>query len=116
VTERESKGKELFKQSKIYMPIPQQLGRGDKMGHGPYEKSGMLRDTTLPPNRPVIENFDIPFPAEFTKQDGKNITTILDYDMTITVELMYEPFGIKDGDTFTWQKVSKKVSIEKGGV
>ena len=98
------------------MPIPQQLGRGDKMGRGPYEKSGILRDTSLPPNRLVIESFDIPFPAEFTKQDGKNVTTILDYDMTVTVELMYEPFGTKDSDTFTWQSVTKKVSIEKGGV
>jgi len=116
VTAKDSKGKELFKQSKIYMPIPQQLARGDKMGRGPYEKSGILRDTSLPPNRLVIESFDIPFPAEFTKQDGKNITTILDYDMTVTVELMYEPFGTNDTDTFTWQKVTKKVSIEKGGV
>ena len=46
MTEKDSNGKELFKQSKIYMPIPQQLGRGDKMGRGPYEKSGILRDTT----------------------------------------------------------------------
>jgi hypothetical protein len=116
VTAKDSKGKELFKQSKIYMPIPQQLGRGDKMGRGPYEKSGMLRDTTLPPGRPVNETFEIPFPAEFAKQDGKSVTTILDYDMTVTVELLYEPFGVKDSDTFTWQKVSKQVSIEKGGV
>lgn len=98
------------------MPIPQQLGRGDKMGRGPYEKSGIIRDSSLPPNRPVNESFDIPFPAEFTKQDGKNITTILDYDMTVTVELMYLPFGTKDSDMFTWQKVTKTVSIEKGGV
>ena len=116
MTAKDSKGKELFKQSKTYMPIPQQLGRGDKMGRGPYEKSGTLRDTTLPPGRPVNETFEIPFPAEFTKQDGKSVTTILDYDMTVTVELLYEPFGVKDSDTFTWQKVTKQVSIEKGGV
>jgi hypothetical protein len=35
--------------------------------------------------------------------------------MTVDVELMYLPFGTKD-DKFTWQKVTKKVSIEKGGV
>jgi len=116
VTAKDSKGKELFKQSKIYMPIPQQLGRGDKMGRGPYEKSGMLRDTSLPPNRLVVEQFDIPFPAEFAKKDGKDVTTILDYDMDVTVELLYMPFGVKDADTFTWQSVTKKVSIEKGGV
>ncbi len=85
------------------MPIPQQLGRGDKMGRGPYEKSGMIRDTSLPPGRTVHENFDISFPAG-------------EYDMTVDVELWYLPFGVRDNDPFLWQKVTKKVSIEKGGV
>jgi len=97
------------------MPIPQQLGRGDKMGRGPYEKSGILLDNGLPPNRPVKESYDIPFPAEFTKKDGKDVTNILDYDMTVDVELIYEPFGDKDTG-ISWYKVTKKVSIEKGGV
>lgn len=97
------------------MPIPQQLGRGDKMGRGPYEKSGIIRDNGLPPNKPVHEKFEIPFPAEFTKKDGKPVTNILDYEMTVDVELIYEPFGSKDTG-ITWQKYSKKVTLEKGGV
>ncbi len=116
MTAKDSKGKEIFKQSKIYMPIPQQLGRGDKMGRGPYEKSGIIRDTSLPPNRPVVEKFEIPVPAEFAKKDGKDVTTILDYDMTVEVELMYLPFGSVESGKFSWHKVTKKVSIEKGGV
>jgi hypothetical protein len=116
VTAKDSKGKELFRTSKIYMPIPQQLGRGDKMGRGPYEKSGMIRDSSLPPGRPVNESFEIPRPAEFFKKDGKDVTTIQDYDMTVDVELIYRPFGTKESGQFTWQKVTKKVSIEKGGV
>ena len=103
MTAKDNKGKEIFKQSKIYMPIPQQLGRGDKMGRGPYEKSGIIRDTSLPPGRPVHENFDISFPSG-------------EYEMTVDVELVYLPFGARDSDPFTWQKVTKKVSIEKGGV
>jgi len=98
------------------MPIPQQLGRGDKMGRGPYEKSGIIRDNGLPPNRPVHESFEIPFPVEDVKKDDKLVRNILDYDMTIDVELMYLPFGTKESGTFIWQKVTKKVSIEKGGV
>ena len=97
------------------MPIPQQLGRGDKMGRGPYEKSGIIRDNGLPPNKPVHEKFEIPFPAEFTKKDGKPVTNILDHEMTVDVELIYEPFGTKDSG-ITWQKYSKKVVLEKGGV
>ncbi len=98
------------------MPIPLQLGRGDKMGRGPYEKSGILRDTSLPPNRPVQENFEILFPVEEVKQGDKVVRNILDYDMTRDVELMYLPFGTKESGQFTWQKVTKKVSNEKGGV
>ena len=97
------------------MPIPQQLGRGDKMGRGPYEKSGIIRDNGLPPNKPVHENFEIAFPAEFTKKDGKDVTTILDHEMTVDVELMYQPFGDRETGV-TWYKVTKKVTIEKGGV
>ncbi len=116
MTAKDSKGKELFKQSKIYMPIPQQLGRGDQMGRGPYEKSGIIRDTGLPPDRPVLEKFDIPFPVEEVKQGDTVKRTILDYDMTIDIELMYLPFGTKESGQFTWQKITRKVSIEKGGV
>ena len=34
--------------------------------------------------------------------------------MIIDVELMYLPFGAKESGQFTWHKVTKKVSIEKG--
>ncbi len=98
------------------MPVPQQLGRGDKMGRGPYEKSGIIRDNGLPPGRTVFEKFDIPFPLKEVKKDGKTTRTILDNDMTIDVELIYLPFGTADSDAFTWKKVTRKVSIEKGGV
>ena len=97
------------------MPIPQQLGRGDKMGRGPYEKSGILRDTSLPPGRAVVESFDIPFPVDEVKKDDKVVRTIRDYDMTVDIELTYEPFGDKETG-IQWHKVTKKVSLEKGGV
>ena len=97
------------------MPIPQQLGRGDKMGRGPYEKSGIIRDNGLPPNRPVHEAFEIPFPVEYVKKDGKDVTNILDHEMTVDIELIYMPFGERDTG-ITWHKVSKKISLEKGGV
>ena len=97
------------------MPIPQQLGRGDKMGRGPYEKSGIIRDNGLPPNKPVQENFEIPYPAEFVKKDGKDVTNILDHEMTVDIELTYMPFGDKDTG-ITWHKVTKKITLEKGGV
>jgi hypothetical protein len=115
VTAKDSKGKEIAKHTRIYMPIPQQLGRGDKMGRGPYEKSGIVRDNGLPPNRPVHEEFEIPFPAEFVKKGGKEVTNILDHEMTVDIKLTYMPFG-EEETGITWHKVSRKVNIEKGGV
>jgi hypothetical protein len=43
------------------------------------------------------------------------VTTILDHEMTVDIELIYEPFGDKETG-ITWHKVTRKVSIEKGGV
>lgn len=66
----------------------------------------------LPPNKPVQENFEIPYPAEFVKKDGKDVTNIVDYEMTVDIELIYMPFGERDTGT-TWHKVSKKIPLEK---
>jgi hypothetical protein len=46
------------------MPIPQQLGRGNRMGRGPYEKSGLVQDSSLPPLRTVSSTYEIFFPFE----------------------------------------------------
>lgn len=97
------------------MPIPQQMGRGDRMGRGPYEKSGILRDTSLPPHKTVTEKFDIPFPVEEVKEGGKVKRNILTHDMTVDVELWYMPYGTKEADGFLWKKETKKIRIDSGG-
>ena len=33
------------------MPVPQQLGRGNRMGRGPYEKSGLVQRDAEPGDR-----------------------------------------------------------------
>jgi hypothetical protein len=116
VTAKTNDGKVFYNGEKIFMPIPQQFGRGDKMGRGPYEKSGFLRDTSLPPHKAVKEEFSIPVYNETTK-DGKLVRTIIANDFTVDVELWYLPYGKKDdpGNAQKWFAVSKKVSIEKGG-
>lgn len=115
MTAKTPDGKEIFKASKIYMPVPQQLGRGDRMGRGPYEKSGIIRDSSLPPNKTISERFEIPFPAEETKEGGKTVRKILSHDMDIDVELWYLPFGTKTDSPFLWQKYTKRISISKTG-
>lgn len=115
MTAKTPDGKEIFKDSKIYMPVPQQLGRGDRMGRGPYEKSGIIRDSSLPPRRTVTEKFEIGFPVEETKQGDKTVRKISAHDMTIEIELWYLPFGTKTDSPFLWRKVTKQVSISKTG-
>jgi len=116
VTAKTPDGKEIYKAEKIYMPIPQQFGWADKMGRGPYEKSGLLRDTSLPPLRTIIERFDIPLYKE-EKKDGKLVRAPLAYEFDIDVELWYLPYGKKDdpGNAQMWNKFTKKVTLEKGG-
>lgn len=109
-------GKVFYKGEKIYMPIPQQFGRGDKMGRGPYEKSGIIRDMSLPPHKTLTEKFYIPVYNE-SKKDGKLVREIIANDFTVDVELWYLPYGKKDdeGNAQMWKKETRKISIAKGG-
>lgn len=98
------------------MPIPQQMGRGDKMGRGPYEKSGLVRDTSIPPRRTIKEEFSIPVYKEEQK-DGKKVRTIIANDFDIEVEVWYLPYGKKDdpGNAQKWFTTTKAMHIEAGG-
>ena len=96
------------------MPVPQKMGAGDKMGRGPYEKSGMLRDSSLPPNRMVTEKHDIPFPLIEVNKDGKISKTPKSKEMIINVELWYLPYGNRDDEdnNALFRKFSKKVTLD----
>ena len=84
------------------MPHPARFGMTDKMGRGPYEKSGMIRDTGLPPLRTVRESFEIAFPYEDVWQ-GKSVSRqILTDEMELEVRLLYVPFGDTNSDHYIW--------------
>jgi hypothetical protein len=93
----------VFKDEKIYMPVPQQMGRGDKMGRGPYEKSGLVEDTSLPPGKEVKERFEIYFPME----EGK----LLADEYEVNVKLWYLPYGTMNSDPFLWRDETRKVKV-----
>ncbi len=97
------------------MPVPQQLARGDRMGRGPYEKSGLIEDTGLPPGKQVKERFDIFYPLEEVEADGKTVEKPSAYDLDIEVKLSYLPFGTPNSDPFVWKEFNKTVSISKIG-
>ncbi len=95
-------GSIIDKQSKIYMPHPARFGMTDAMGRGPYEKSGMIRDTGLPPLRTVREQFEITFPYEDVKQDGGVVRRLKVHEMEVEARLLYVPFGDTASDHFVW--------------
>ncbi len=103
-------GKEVSRQSKIYMPHPARFGITDRMGRGPYEKSGMIRDTGLPPLRPVRETFEIVFPFKDTTEGNRRLTVDT---MEVEVRLLYLPFGEKTQDHFVWKISKHKVRLQQ---
>jgi hypothetical protein len=97
------------------MPIPQQMGKGDRMGRGPYEKSGLLEDTSLPPLRTITQSYDIFFPVKIEEKDGKKISTITSDSLDVEVKLWYLPYGTMDDDPFLWKEFKKTVKISTSG-
>jgi hypothetical protein len=88
------------------MPVPQQLGRGIRMGRGPYEKSGLVEDTGLPVGEPLTERFDIAIPADVAKalaDAGKPVE--------FTASLWYLPFGTRDASAVLWKEETRKVPL-----
>jgi hypothetical protein len=98
------------------MPIPQQLGRGNRMGRGPYEKSGLVEDSSLPPLRTVTSTYEIFFPAEEKEnEDGDTVRTFPSDTLEISVQLWYLPYGTMDDDAFLWREEKKTVKVVMEG-
>lgn len=97
------------------MPMPQKMGRGDEMGRGPYEKSGIINDTGLPPGKTVEEHYEIPFYTEDVENDYGRVVErkLLDNELNIKVQLWYLPYGNKKSDPFLWQEFTKKVTVSE---
>lgn len=79
------------------MPFPGRLGRGKEMGRGPYEKSGLLRETSIPALGRVHETFEITYPYEDVKEGKARQRELLKDEINVSVILWYLPFGEFDG-------------------
>lgn len=97
------------------MPVPQQLGRGDGMGRGPYEKSGLLEDTSLPPLRTTTSTWDVFFPVVEEEKDDETVRTFPSDTLEIQVQLWYLPYGTMDDDPFLWREEKRTVRIASQG-
>jgi hypothetical protein len=97
------------------MPVPQQLARGSRMGRGPYEKSGLVEDTSLPPLRTLTFSDDIFYPVHDQETDDGVVRTFPSDTLEIEVKLWYLPFGTMESDPFLWHEFKKKVAIQAEG-
>lgn len=93
------------------MPVPQQLGRGVVMGRGPYEKSGLIEDTSLPPLRTVTTLYDIFFPFTDEEVGDQTVRRFPSQKLDLDIKLWYLPFGTMDDDPFLWREEKRTVTI-----
>lgn len=110
----DKEGNEVYNNERIFMPIPQQLARGHRMGRGPYEKSGLIEDTSLPPLRTLSFQYDIFFPAHDEETDDRVVRTFPSDKLDVEVKLLYRPYGTSD-DEFVWHEYKKTVEIDTQG-
>lgn len=111
VTAKKSDGTQVFNQSRIYMQVPQYLGRGGKMGRAAYEKTGIVEDSSLPPGEAVHEKFDFTLePEEGTS--GKSGKLFSELEILVTIrQLAADDASNSAGHTF--YETSRSVTIEE---
>lgn len=116
MTAKTKDGKEIFKDSKIYMTQATN-SRGDAMIYGAHFKMGYERDTSLMPLQTKVENYEIKFPYEdVEKEAGKpKVREIKEKEMDVTVVLRYQldPAPGETGkDSFIFYETTNKVTIK----
>jgi hypothetical protein len=96
VTAKTFDGKEIFKDSRIYMPQATNY-RDEKMVFGAHRKAGYIRDTSLQPFRPKKETFQFQVPQRVRTID-------------VVVDLTYH---LVPGNIFPIHKVKRRVVMYK---
>lgn len=82
------------------------------MGRGPYEKSGLLRETSIPPLARIHETFEITYPFEDVGKAGSTTRELVNDELTATVTLWYLPFGEFDGNEVVFFEEEKKLDLK----
>ncbi len=116
VTAKTKDGKEIFKDSKIYMPQATN-SRGDAMVYGAHFKMGLVADTSLQPLQTKVETYEIRFPYEdIEKELGKpKVREIKAKEMDVTVELRYQldpAMGEVGKDSFVLYNATRTVGVK----
>ena len=110
MTAKTKDGKEIFKDSKIYMTQATN-SRGDAMVYGAHFKMGYTRDTSLQPLKKKIETYEINFPYE--DKEGKREIKAKEMDITVVLRYQLDPAPGEAGkDSFVIYETTKTVSIK----
>ena len=112
MTAKTTDDKEIYREQKIYMPYPGRFGRGKEMGRGPYEKSGLLRETSIPPLARVHETFEMVYPFEDVAKGDSTHRELLNDELNVSVVLWYLPFGEFDGNEVVFYKEEKTLDLK----
>lgn len=82
------------------------------MGRGPYEKSGLLRETSIPPLARVHETFEMTFPFEDAVKGNTTRRELLEDELMVSVILWYLPFGDFDGNEVVFFEEEKMLDLK----
>jgi hypothetical protein len=102
---------ELFKERRVYMQVPQRLGRGGKMGRTAFEKTGILEDTTLSPYNPVLEKFDFTLEAGSSGK-GKSGKMLSELEVSVTLRQLSADDSPDTGGILLYE-TNRDVTIEE---
>lgn len=116
MTAKTKDGKEVFKDSKIYMTQATN-SRGDAMIYGAHFKMGYTRDTSLQPLQTKVETYEINFPYEDVEKekDKPKVREIKAKEMDVTVVLRYQldpAPGEAGKDSFILHETTKTVKVK----
>ena len=119
MTAKTKDGKEIFKDSRIYMPQSTDSRGGviasDTTLFGAHYKVGILADTSLQPLQTKLETFEIKFPYEDVEKEGKKVRVIKAKEMDVTIELVYQydpAIGEIGKDSYLLYKETKTVKVK----
>ncbi len=111
IKEKKDKEKVVYHDRITYMPHPRRMGVSREMGRGPYEKSGLLRETSLPPNKKVKEEIEIPYPYKDVEKNGETRRELTSDEMQVELKLWYVPYGEFDGSEVLFFSDKRTVKI-----
>ncbi len=87
------------------------------MGRGPYEKSGLVEDSSLPPLRTASWSYEIFFPVEEKEnEEGDVVRSFPSDSLEIEVQLWYLPYGTMWDGAVLWREEKRTVTIATEGL